>query len=959
MRSSAFLIIVVIILCLSLPAAGGEFRSIWATSTFVDSSSLQPSDYEHLLNNLEAYNFNSIFYYAALCGVANYPSAYFLWNKYLTGTMGQDPGWDPLGYAIQLAHARGIRLHAKINTYQLWGSGALPDEPLHIANVHPEWILVGRDGKPMDNSTVSLFLNPCHPEVKELIRNVCLEMALGYDIDGLHFDFIRFPNRNYSYDPVTLNRFWARFGKSPDALSSEWDQWRRDQITEMLLDIKNRVRRLKWDVEFSAAVWSSRTSGITNVLQDMERWLEMGIMDFETPMLYTTNLTIFESRLIDHLNHAHGRDIYSGIGVHQMGDNFTYLDQQMTVSRARETSGVVIFHDPLLFPNHVPNAMADQLKSNYFASPTVPPSFPWKTRTEFNAPTFGGLVTAEARNGMAVLRWGAASDVILPLCYNVYQSTTASGQDFSEPVLITQETRCLVEGLQNLQTYYVVVRAEDDFANEEANTVEKSVVPQSSVAFVLEDFEAGTSSYWNGNHANGVIFRQPTYSGSTHGVDVSSYLDVVTSPVHNGAYAGELFVKWSDPVGGFCRVTTHPDRPLCLDYTGWLSVWIYGTGDNSKIAPVFRESGYEHIAYVTVNWTGWRRLEWFLPQEQFTGWGGGDGVLSGGVFGGEFEGLFILPGDSDETLLYIDDLQNEIRPDAQAPEFAGLQDITSGIDSVHLSWSVAMDASNPITYNIYRATSPTGFNFAQPFGSTQQCEYTVGPLPLGQSFFFVVRAQDARGNEEHNLVVKSAASSGQEVLEDFEAGTTSYWYGDHENGIIFRDPNYSGSTGGLDSLSAWSIESSVVHGGNYSGKLYLKWTDMTNGFCRVTTYPDRPELTSFMGTVTAWIYGQGDNSKLALVLLDDLHAGADPLEYEMTPYVTVDWTGWKRLEWRLPGIEWTGWGIGTGELENLNSGGHLEAFFFLPGDSSETTLYFDDIRFEREISLSVRHWNLY
>jgi len=111
--------------------------------------------------------------------------------------------------------------------------------------------------------------------------------------------------------------------------------------------------------------------------------------------------------------------------------------------------------------------------------------------------------------------------------------------------------------------------------------------------------------------------------------------------------------------------------------------------------------------------------------------------------------------------------------------------------------------------------------------------------------------------------------------------------------------------------------------------------------------------------VTAWVYGQGDNSKLALVLLDDLHAGADPLEYEMTPYVTVDWTGWKRLEWRLPGIEWTGWGIGTGKLENLNSGGHLEAFFFLPGDTAETTLYFDDIRFEREISLGVRHWNLY
>lgn len=959
MRWSAFIVGAVWIMSLSLPSAGEEFRGIWATTTFFDGASPQPSDYQQLMDNLQSYNFNSIFYYAALWGMANFPSSYFLWNEHLTGTMGQDPGWDPLGYAIQLAHARGIRLHAKINTYQLWSAGSLPDEPEHIANAHPEWILVGRDGNPMDNSADDLFLNPCHPEVKELIRNVCLEMALGYDIDGLHFDFIRFPSRNYSYDPVTLNRFWARFGKSPDSLPAEWDQWRRDQITELLLDIKNRVRRVKWDIEFSAAVWASRTSGIANFLQDMERWLEMGIMDFEVPMLYTTNLTTFESQLIDHLNHAHGRDIYSGVGVHQMGGNFTYLDQQMTVSRAQETSGVVIYKDPSLFPNHVPNAMADQLKANYFASATVPPSFPWKTKTESNPPTFSGLATAEPRNGMAVLRWEPASDVTLPLSYNVYVSTPVSAYDFNRPLLITQETHCLVEGLQNLHTYHFIVRAEDDFANEDTNTVQRIMVPQSSVSFMLEDFEAGTNAYWNGNHASGIIFRQPTYSGSTQGVDASSYLDVVTTPVLAGGYAGKLYIKWSDPVNGFCRVTTHPDRPLCPDYTGWLSVEIYGTGDRTRIAPVFHESGYEHLAYVTVDWTGWRRVEWFLPEEQFTGWGGGDGVLSGGVFGGEFEGLFVLPGDSDETLLYIDDLQNEIRPDVQPPEFAGLQDITSGIDSVHLSWSMAMDASNPITYHIYRALSPTGFNFAQPIGSTQQLEYTVGPLPIGQSFFFVVRAQDARGNQEHNLVVKSAASSGQEVLEDFEAGTTAYWNGDHENGIIFMDPNYSGSTHGLDDQSAWSIESSLVHGGNYSGKLYLKWTDMVDGFCRVTTHPNRPELTSLIGSLSAWVYGQNDNSQLALVLMDDLHPGGVYAEYEMTPYVTVNWTGWKRLEWRLPEIEWVGWAYGTGELENLNSGAHLEGFFFLPGDAAETTIYVDDVRFEREISLGVRLWYIY
>jgi hypothetical protein len=288
-------------------------------------------------------------------------------------------------------------------------------------------------------------------------------------------------------------------------------------------------------------------------------------------------------------------------------------------------------------------------------------------------------------------------------------------------------------------------------------------------------------------------------------------------------------------------------------------------------------------------------------------------------------------------------VENEIRPDAQAPQFDGLKSVKGTYYEATLSWDMAMDASNPITYNIYMSDSPTGFNFSSPVASTQELEYLITlPVP-GVEYYFVVRAQDTFGNEDDNTVVRSIIVT-EEMLEDFEAGTAAYWYGNHSNGIIFRDPNYSGSTTGLDSTSRWEAVTTPTVEGTYAGKLYLKWTDTVNGFCRVTTHPDRPLLQDYRGTISAQVYGAGDNTQMALVLLDDVHSGAEPLEYERSPYLTIDWQGWRKLEWVLPDVAWTGWGQGTGALEDLAAGGHFEALFFLPGDAAETTLYLDEVK---------------
>jgi len=924
-----------------LKAYPDEFRGIWAVASFRPNPS--PGQYEQFFECLSDYNFNNTMFYTVNRGMANYPSSYVPWNSFLTGQIGGDPGWDPLAAAVNMAHTRGMLIHTKLNIFLAWmNNTSLPDSPLHPINVHPEWIHVGRDGKMMSNQGEHLFFNPCHPEVQDWIYNYSIELVDRYDIDGIHFDYIRFPNPKYSWDPVTLNRFWARFGKSPDDLPGEWKKWRRDQITNLLIRIKTMARRLRWSVILGADVWSGRTSGINWCLQDMEEWRKRRILDFDVPMLYTTNLSSFQNSLTDHLAHSHGRFIFSGIGAHVMGGNTDFLNEQITLSRDLSTSGVMIYKDVSLFPDNTPNSMADYLKTNLFQESASSIAYPWKVKTEFDPPIFQGLRIAEPRNRMAVLRWSPAVDSSMPVTYTIYESRISGGHEFTTPTCATQDTAYLVERLENDTTYYFVVRAEDDFANEDVNTIEFSVTPRESHDFILEDFEEGGNSHLNGINGEGIIFRNPLDSPFTTGLDPGSTLTIRQDIVHSGSFSGNLSLKWIDTVSGQCFLETLPQSSLCPDFTAWFSLWIYGENDGTRVAAVFRdESGFERTPFITIDWNGWNQLEWFLPEIDFTGWNGGDGKLEGGVFGGDFSGLLILPGATSESNLFLDDIANRIRPDEHAPEFSGLEKIYATINNVNLSWNMAMDASNPITYHIYMSSSPGDFDFTTPTASTPDLEYSMETV-LSEPRYFIVRAMDRYGNEDANMVVKSCSWGMEEILEDYESGSPSYWSGNHSKGIIFQDPNYSGTTEGVEQTSRWEIVTTPTMKGMYAGKLYVMWTDPSGGFCRVTTHPERPLIGNLNVTLSAWIYGTGDNTQLAINLLDNLHDGALEKEYERSPYITIDWTGWKKVEWDLMETDWTSWrGFGTGMLEDPDAGALMDGFFLVPGERDELTLFFD------------------
>jgi len=224
---------------------------------------------------------------------AFYRSGLEPWAAELTGTLGRDPGWDPLQFAIEAAHAQGLQLHAWFNTYTIWKGKQPParTEPLHVYHQHPEWLCVDANGKRMNLGDHYLYLSPGIPSVQDYLQEVALDLSKNYDIDGIHFDYIRYPENSdqlgYSRDAVSVARFRSANGNPRDLA---WDDWQRDQINQFIRNFYEAVWQIKPKLKVSAAVLGNydraQNSSYFSVYQDSRRWLKEGWIDFLLPMIY-------------------------------------------------------------------------------------------------------------------------------------------------------------------------------------------------------------------------------------------------------------------------------------------------------------------------------------------------------------------------------------------------------------------------------------------------------------------------------------------------------------------------------------------------------------------------------------------------------------------------------------------------------------------------------------------------
>ena len=368
----------------SAPAA--EARALWVARM----SYKTPDDVRRIIQNAADYHFNIVVFQVRGNATAWYRSELEPWAWELTGedpsTLGTDPGWDPLQLAIDEARARGLELHAWVNVFPGWLRTVPPPEDAdQLWNTHREWFMQNQAGETMWPQGWwdywMSFLDPGVPEVKQHLRDVFLEIVANYEVDGLHYDFVRYPSEvgDWAYNPISVARFKEHYKDytdlSPSNYPVQWDEWKRNQITEIIHEVYRDAKAVKPDLLVSAAVIHDWTRAHNDYAQDTRTWLSRGILDASLPMLYRYAPEDFPFVVRDHLNHAYGRWVLPGINARRRTPD--EMLKLVDLARSLGAPGVAVFGYRGVFPEHEPSETAKALLAGPFAEVVEAPERGW------------------------------------------------------------------------------------------------------------------------------------------------------------------------------------------------------------------------------------------------------------------------------------------------------------------------------------------------------------------------------------------------------------------------------------------------------------------------------------------------------------------------------------------------------------------------------------------------------
>jgi len=379
----------------SLPAR--ELRGVWM-SRFDYAQQFASHDADsmkaYIADSFRKYkdaNFNVVFFQIRGNGDAFYNSHYEPWSVLLTGKLGKNPGWDPLAFAIETAHQNGLELHAWINTFPAWRGTVPPQvtQPIHPYLAHPDWLVCDTNGKPMPMTDDYISFSPGIPAVQDYLVKVVNDIVKHYDIDGLHFDYIRYPEgsvaQGYSHDKISLARFNSREG---NPMHLAWDDWQREQLNVFIAKIYNSVTELKSNVKISAAVIGSYNTspwnGYSAVFQDARRWAEIGKIDMLIPMAYyghDRNEFNFPLALKEWKSTiGHSRHLFPGIGAFALP--WAEVIEQIHDTRNHQLKGMVFFAASSLDDNKL-----QSLQDTEFKFPAIIPAMTWRDTIPPATPT--------------------------------------------------------------------------------------------------------------------------------------------------------------------------------------------------------------------------------------------------------------------------------------------------------------------------------------------------------------------------------------------------------------------------------------------------------------------------------------------------------------------------------------------------------------------------------------------
>ncbi|MCF7858872.1 MAG: family 10 glycosylhydrolase [Candidatus Cloacimonetes bacterium] len=220
----------------------------------------------------------------------------------------KDSLFDPLDYLLSKKNITDLEIFAWLPTFVITGHELENLHPDHIYFKHPEWITCDFSQEMMDYKVdMGAYLDPGIPEVRGYIRNVVLDLVTNYPLDGIHFDYIRYPDTHYGFSKLALEMY-RKDVKFRDADS--WKEWKEAQVTNFMKNIYHDIKRIAPKMEVTAAVISNLDEA-ERYSQNWIKWLQEGFLDRAYLMEYSTSTSTIEK----HLNYLSNYDLKEKIIV--------------------------------------------------------------------------------------------------------------------------------------------------------------------------------------------------------------------------------------------------------------------------------------------------------------------------------------------------------------------------------------------------------------------------------------------------------------------------------------------------------------------------------------------------------------------------------------------------------------------------------------------------------------------
>lgn len=421
MRIGLFAALAAVVLAIGCGAIADEYRLLPVTGW--NAGFLDQADVDQLLGvpgvatskgEVRDANFNGVIVEVRRRADVCYPSG--LDEPYMSGLTPAD--FNALQAMINAAHdttggKKRIEVHCWVVAFRT-GDGVVHSRHNNAADPDNYWVTLDNNGVEPDDRA----FDPGHPGAEQYTVDLCMDLVNNFDIDGIHYDYIRFTGPTLGYNPTSVARYNARYGTTgkPDAGDPRFQEWRRDQVTAVVRKVYAKVQAVKPWVKVSGSFIGGASSptastheaftkctAYSNYYSDWDSWIQEGIVDFGAPMTYFD----LDSRLADYQNWLNFEKDRKGnrMMVPDAGTYLNYLDDAISMlTMTRDPSpagnhadgfGAYAYQSPYATVKGSTYGPWSTFKANLLAQVTPTwadiPQMPWKT-----APTkghIGGTVT--------------------------------------------------------------------------------------------------------------------------------------------------------------------------------------------------------------------------------------------------------------------------------------------------------------------------------------------------------------------------------------------------------------------------------------------------------------------------------------------------------------------------------------------------------------------------------------